>query len=261
MNASQDKRKVPRMPASYEVSMTHEGKTSIDVCQDISPLGVGLLTRQNPAIGSLVDLSIFLDNANINVQIKGIVRHSRISEKGSDNAPTFLLGIEFLEGHEKAHALLISEKEHSSHAVTQTVSIDADIDTCYRLLCETEKFPEWDSALESSNVLERYPDGRAKKVEYMRNFLMRKMGYTDIFTYDDQNYSMSWKSVKSDKDIVSNQGGYNFKKHGPEKTLMTFHIELTIGFLPSNRIVNYFSSISARKEMKNFKNYVEKHAG
>jgi len=260
MKATPDKRSIPRMPAAYDVFMTYEGKTSNDKCRDISPLGIGLLTEQNASIGSQVDLSIILENANLNFQIKGIVRHNSICEKGNVNPPTFLVGIEFVEGHEKAQTLLVSNKKHSSHAVTQTVSINADIDTCYRLLCETENFPEWDSALESAEVKERYPDGRAKKVEYMRSFLMRKMGYTDIFSYDDHNYSLSWKSVNSDKDIVSNQGGYTFKKHGPDKTLMTFHIELTIAFLPSNRIVNYFSSIAARKEMKNFKKYVEKHS-
>jgi len=259
MDDASDRRKVPRMPAAYDVFMNHDGKTSNDKCHDISPLGVGLLSRQNPPVGSLVDLSIFLNNANINVEIKGVVRHSRMFEEAGGE-PAYLLGIEYLEGHEKAERLLVSEKQHSSHAVTQTVTIDADIDTCFRMLCETDKFPEWDSALESSNVLERYPDGRPKKVEYMRTFLMRRMGYTDIFTYDDRTYSMSWKSENTDRDIISNQGGYTFKKKGPKETLMTFHIELTIGFLPSIRIVNYFTSVAARKEMRNFKKYVEKHS-
>lgn len=258
MNTATEKRRTPRMAAAYDVFMDYEGSIANCKSFNISPQGIGLLTDREISKGSQIGLSIILKDANINVQAKGVVHHSNINKNSEGDSVQFLTGIEFTQGHENAMPFLESDKKLSHHAVTQTVYIDADIDTCYRALSDVKRFPAWDSGLETSKVLESYPDGRARQVEFKRNFLLRKIGYTDEFSYDDENHSLSWKSVSSDKDLVSNTGGYAFKQLGPDKTSMTFHINITVAFIPSNRILNYFSSIAARKEMKNFKKYAEK---
>ena len=68
---------------------------------------------------------------------------------------------------------------------------------------------------------------------------------------------LSWKSVGSDKELVKNEGGYAFTPISDRQTLMSFHINLTVSILPAPRIINYFSSIAVRKEMKNFKKMIE----
>jgi hypothetical protein len=84
-----------------------------------------------------------------------------------------------------------------------------------------------------------------------------KIRHIDQFSYDDERRELSWKSVGGDKELVKNEGGYVFKRVSDRQTLMTFHINITISILPAPRIINYFSSIAVRKEMKNFKKMIE----
>ena len=248
----------PPMEVEYEVYLNYDGHTTVCISKNISINSINLYTEQALDAGLQTDLSIFIKDANLNFQAKGIVKSCE--ELPGPNYPSkkYIIGIEFIEGHENGLPFLKSKTEKSRHAFSQTVSIDADVRTCYKALSQIDKFPEWDSACESAQVLSRYPDGRPKQVKFKRNFILKKAEYTDEFSYDDGKFRVSWESQGGDMDLVSNVGGYSFKTLGTDKTLMTFQIDVTLGLILSSRVINYLTSIAARKEMKNFKKYVEK---
>lgn len=105
-------------------------------------------------------------------------------------------------------------------------------------------------------MLERYPDGRARRVEFMVNVFIRKVRYVLDYTYDDENSCLSW--VSSGGDFLNIIGSYFFKRLGENETSSTYELEVSIDFYMPNRIVRYFSGIAMRKTMKEFKTFVER---
>lgn len=254
MSSIDDKRESPRMPANYDVFLRFGDRSHNCRTRDISITGVGLSTAEELSPDGPVEMSIFIPDYNINFQAKGVIKHcTRVNGN-------FAVGIEFTEGHEKGLPFLEDDTSEGEFSISTSVSIQADIDTCY-LLVNPENFPEWVSGVEEAAAVDYHPDGRPRRVEFLHNFLIRKVRYIDNFSWDDDSHTLSWVSEGGDKDLVSNVGGYSFKPLGKDQTLMTWSADIRIAFIPSRRLVNYFSTILVRKEMKNYKKYVESRAG
>ena len=256
MDDTQERRKIDRTSVDYEVFAV-DGCSALCKGRDISLYGIGLLCEKSVPEGAELELSIVIREASVNFQAKGVVRHCTLARDREGRESGHILGVEFTEGHQGGLPFLEAE-EHSKHEVSQSVFIDLDVETCYKVLSDVVRFPEWVSGVEKATVKERHPDGRDKKVEFEHNMLIRKVRYTDQFSYDDENCRLSWTSLGGDNLLVSNVGGYTLKPVGPDRTMMTFQANITVAFIPSKRIVNFFSTILIRRELKNFKKYVEK---
>jgi len=254
--AIEDRRRSTRMPASYDVFLHEGGNTYQCETRDISLHGVGLIADEKFFKDTKMDLSIFIKQANMNFQAEGQVKHCTPFSTGGADARK-VVGVEFTAGHEKGLPFINSEDKHSSHSAKVSVNIDADARTCYEMVSDVERFTEWDSGCEGAEVLERYPDGRAKAVRFQRSVIFRKFYHTDKFSYNDDELRLSWHTQGGDDLMVSNTGSYTFKSIGKTRSIMTFQIDVTLAIIPAGRIINYLSSIFARKEMKNFKKYVE----
>ena len=125
-------------------------------------------------------------------------------------------------------------------------------------MAEYERYQEWASGVKKAKILERYPDGRGKLVEFEYNIFVRKVRYLNDYTYDDENTTLMWKSGGGDEELVNNVGSYTFFQRGENRTSATFKAEVTVAIVPSKRIVDYFTTVLIRKEMRNFKKFVEK---
>jgi uncharacterized membrane protein len=253
MIQGKERRKTERMDVSYEVFLTTPEGVFSGRCRDVSMFGMGIEADKSPAVGSVVEFSIIIPKANTNFRGKAEVRH--VTPTGSGGG--CVMGLEFTEGHEKGLPFAEIAGRDTEHAISTSVSIDADIETCYRLLSNVERFSDWDSGILSTKVLNRHPDERPRQVEFSRSFLIATIRHTDEFSYDDARHELSWKSVGGSKELVKNEGGYTFKRISDNSTLMTFHINITLALVPAPRIVSFFSSIAVRKEMRNFKKLVE----
>ena len=204
-----------------------------------------------------MDLSIVIKQANVNFQAQGVVRHCAPAAPGSPHP--YVLGIEFTAGHENGLPFLENGRQKKQVQIDTTVSIDADLETCWRFITP-DRFPQWVSGVESASVKTRHPDGRPKQVEFVHNMLLRKASYTDEFSYDDQNHVLSWTTVAAISDLVKNEGNYTLKSFAAGRTMLTFHLDITLAYVPSKRIITFFTSIMVRKEMKSFKKFVEQNA-
>jgi hypothetical protein len=153
----------------------------------------------------------------------------------------------------------ISETNKTSrHTPFHTLSIEAEAGFCYRLLAAFERYPEWVSRAMKVKVLDRYPDGRGKIVSFEYDFFLRKFHYILEYSYDDTLYTLSWTRAGGDPELIEITGSYHFQPLGPNKTMASYELALTLGFVPSQRLLNFGSTILMRKEMKNFKLFVEK---
>lgn len=249
---SQEKRKTPRTPAGYEVFLTVGRGTTLGRSENISLYGVGLHSDQPVPTGTPVEMTLVVKDQSFNFNVKGKVRHSTELAEGG-----YIVGVEFTEGHEKGLPFVETSQQAGEYGVRQTVTVDVDVDTCYRLLAP-EYFPEWTPEIKSARVLEKYPDGRAKKVEFEHDFVLLKVRYTDEYAYDDDKRELRWRSAGGDKMLVNNVGGYILLPLRDNQTSLTFNANITISIIPSRRLINYFSTIGVRKALKGFKAWAEK---
>ena len=260
METGADKRKMPRAANEYDIFVRTDQAPVRSKSRDVSPMGMGIYSERTVPVGASVDLSIFIMESNLSYEAKGVVRHCTPMAGADESKGKFLIGVEFTEGSEKTLPFVESTDKQSSHMVMQTTVIDSDIDTVYRLLSRIDLFPEWVPDVKSAKVLERYPDGKCKRVEFEHMFLLLKIRYIDEYEYDSQDYMLRWKNAGGGKEIVNNVGEYRLKRMGPDKTAVTFHANITLSFIPSNRLLNYFVTVGVRKALKSLKTFVERQA-
>ncbi len=73
MGSTKERRKIPRMEASYQVFMTSAGTIADCNTFDISFYGIGLNCDTSIDPGSRVDLSIVVKDANMSFRVSGLV--------------------------------------------------------------------------------------------------------------------------------------------------------------------------------------------
>jgi uncharacterized membrane protein len=258
MADKEEKRKSVRMPVEYEYFLTYQGRTFSGKSRDVSPFGIGILIDESLPPGNPVRLSLYIKDANLNLQVNGVVRHCMEDPEKSGDSGRFFVGIEFLEEKGEDLAFLNSREPVSRHTPSHTISINASAAKCYELMIDYERYPQWAGGVKKARIQKRYPDGRGRLVEFEYNIFFRKVRYVNDYSYDDENTTLSWVSVGGDSEIVNNLGSYVFAPRGENQTMATFNIDITIALLPSKRIINYFTTVLMRKEMKNFKKFVEK---
>jgi len=252
-----EKRKAQRMPVDYEFFMNYLDNRFTGKCRDISLHGIGIYIDESLSQGETAELSLVIKDLNITFHLEGVVAYCIENPQKSDDPHQYLAGVEFTDGHKKGLPFL-ADNQVSHHAPSCTISINADAKKCYELLAEYERYPEWTTGIKGIRVTERFPDGRGKLVEFEHNFFMRKIRYVNDYTYDDENNTLRWATVGGDKELVSSVGSYSFLQRGEGQTSATFKTDITVAIVPSKRIVDYFTTVLIRKEMKNFKRFVEK---
>lgn len=257
MAAMEERRRQPRIQAEYDYFMISKGPTAAGKTFDISPLGAGLYCEHRLDPGMDVDIKLYIKNENLSFDVKGKVIYC-LPEGGGENSEAirYLVGVEFEEGTREMPFMKDPEKE-STHSRVHTISIDASAPKCYELIADYERYPEWVSNIKKVNVIDRYPDGRGKTVEFIYNAFLKDMSYTNVYDYDDDNLVLGWRSAEGGDGILNNVGNWTFRSHGDDRTTGSFEVSLTFSFMPAQRILDYASTILMRKEMKNFKRFVE----
>jgi len=247
-----------RLPKDCEV-FVREGQNAFRVkSKSLTFYDIGLYSGRSLEPGAKIEVTIYFKDANVNFEAKGVVRHCTALRDRESEFGKYLIGVEFSSGHEKGLPFFEDNKKQSRHALSQTIIMDSDIMTCYKVVTDVERFPEWNPDVKIAKVKERYPDGRCKQVAFEHQLLFLKVKYTDEYAYDDQNHEMRWRSVAGSSELINNVGGYSLNPLAPKKTAVTFHAQITVSFIPSQRLLNYFSAIGVRKAMKSLKELVEK---
>ncbi len=75
MQESLEKRGHSRTPVDYEYFAKIEGYNYHGKCHNISPYGVGILSEKQLVQGKQVEMMIFIPKQELNVEVKGEIRH------------------------------------------------------------------------------------------------------------------------------------------------------------------------------------------
>lgn len=251
-----EKRKIARMPADYEVYINYQGRTCAARARDVSNFGLGVFVGEQLGPGAPVELTMMLPAAGFNVTLKGEVCYCATNPDRSLRPYAQVAGIRFTEEVGADAPFLLPQGQVIHYAVSHTISIEAPAADCYRLMADFEHYPEWAKIMERVKVLEKFPDGRGKKVEFEVNIFLRKVRYVLNYSYDDQDFALSW--VGAGGDVLTNTGRYRFQPLGDQTTSASFELDMSVDFPLPQRLINYLSRIAMRKSMKDFKGYVEK---
>ena len=105
--------------------------------------------------------------------------------------------------------------------------IAASVEQCFATITDFEQYPDWFSSIEKSRVLDRYPDGLAKRIEFHLDMKLKTIRYVLEYCYDKPTH-LTWKAVDGDIDAI--EGDYLFEKLAPRLSRATCRQSVSLGF-------------------------------
>ena len=140
-------------------------------------------------------------------------------------------------------------------AATKTITIEAPPETCYEIVADFERYPEWVKDIAEARILERDEDGRPLDVAYTASALGRKARYTLRYDYSAAPTALSWQLLEGDI-MRAIDGAYHFTPDGQGGTDVRYDlsIELVVplpGFVKRRaevRILNTIRELKTRAE-------------
>lgn len=142
-------------------------------------------------------------------------------------------------------------------AATKTITIDAPPETCYEIVADFARYPEWVKDIAEARILERDEEGRPLDVGYTASALGRKARYTLRYDYSAAPKALSWQLLEGDI-MRAIDGTYRFDPSttvgGGTDVTYDLSIELLIampGFLKRRaeaRILNSVHHLKSRAE-------------
>lgn len=108
-----------------------------------------------------------------------------------------------------------------------TTEVKASVQQCFATIVDFENYPGWFSTVEGAQVLERYPNGLAKRVALRVDMKLKTIGYVLEYVYDKPT-RLTWKAVEGDLDSI--EGSYLFEKLSPKRSRVTCRQAVSIGF-------------------------------
>ena len=139
-----------------------------------------------------------------------------------------------------------------------TTAIDAPADLCYTAIGEFEAYPSWSSPITKATVLERYPDGKAKRVEFFIDMKLKTLRYVLEYVWDPP-HRLSWHMVEGDLSGI--EGSYVFTPMGKKSTEATCSQAVSLGFWVPGMIRRTLEQTALRQSVLEFKTEAERRAG
>ena len=108
-----------------------------------------------------------------------------------------------------------------------STEIEGSVAHCFATVTDFERYPEWFSSIVESRVLDRYPDGLPRQVEFSLDMKLKTVRYVLEYEYDKPT-RLTWKAVDGDVEAVA--GSYVFEKLGARRTRATCCQAVSLGF-------------------------------
>jgi ribosome-associated toxin RatA of RatAB toxin-antitoxin module len=117
--------------------------------------------------------------------------------------------------------------------VTRTegeIVIDAPVEVVFGAITDYGAIPEWQSTVVSTEVLERDAEGRGTKVAFVIDIKVKKLRYTNAYTYDAPT-AIDVEMIEGD--IKSSAAKYRFTDAGDGRTNVWHEVAVDPGmFVP-----------------------------
>jgi uncharacterized membrane protein len=97
---------------------------------------------------------------------------------------------------------------------------------CFEALVDFESYPEWQRAVRSTEVIDRHPDGRGRRVAFEIDARVRTVRYTLDYRYEEPHL-LAWDYVEGDVREVD--GELVLEDRGEGRTLATYALRIDPG--------------------------------
>lgn len=138
-----------------------------------------------------------------------------------------------------------------------TTEVDASVQQCFATITAFEQYPDWFSSVRSAQVVERYPDGLAKRVALRVDMKLKTIGYVLEYEYDKPT-SLIWNAVEGDLESI--EGQYSFEKLSAKRTRVTCRQAVAIGFWVPGALRALIERQALKQSVLEFKAAAEKAA-
>jgi uncharacterized membrane protein len=140
---------------------------------------------------------------------------------------------------------------------TYSTPIAAPADLCYAAIADFEAYPSWSSPISSIAVLDRHPDGFARRVEFFIDMKLRTVRYVLEYAWSPP-HRLDWTYVEGDlADIV---GSYVFTPLDAHHTDATCSQAVSLGFWVPGMIRRTLEQTALRQSVLEFKAEAERRA-
>ena len=134
-----------------------------------------------------------------------------------------------------------------------SATVAGTIDDCFAVLTDFESYPKWAAVIKKTRVLERHPDGLAKRVEFTLDMTIKTIRYVLEYTWEAP-VGANWRLIEGDvKDV---DGSYRFEET-PTGVKATCTQAVDLGFWVPGFIRSLAEAKALRDSVEEFKHAVE----
>ncbi len=145
----------------------------------------------------------------------------------------------------------------ADHDQSFSTPIEAPLELCYAAIGDFAAYPQWSSPVTSIDVLDRHPDGRARRVEFVVDMKLRTVRYVLEYTWFPPD-RLTWKMTEGD--VADIAGSYVFTADGPGRTTATCAQSISLGFWVPSLILKPIEQTALRQSVLEFKTEAERLA-
>jgi hypothetical protein len=90
--------------------------------------------------------------------------------------------------------------------VSTTLTVGAGV--AYEVFADAVEIPRWLPLVQTARVLDRTPEGRARRVAFTRKLERGSLGYTLEYTYDASTLTVGWTTPASSNVVLAGEARF-----------------------------------------------------
>jgi hypothetical protein len=111
---------------------------------------------------------------------------------------------------------------------SRSIAVDAPAARVASVICDFDRYPEWTGAVRSAQVLQRYPDGRARQVRFVLDAGPVRDDYVLAYEYRDDLTRIGWHLVAPSTMQKAQTGSYDLADNGDGTCTVTYTLEVDL---------------------------------
>jgi ribosome-associated toxin RatA of RatAB toxin-antitoxin module len=128
---------------------------------------------------------------------------------------------------------------------------------CFDALTDFESYPEWQSAVNGCEVVDRDEKGRGRRVRFEIDAKVKSVAYTLDYSYEEPHL-LSWRFVEGDvKDV---EGEFVLEDQGDGTTLATYSLRIDTGVWLPGAVTRMLNDQVMQRSVEDLKMRVENAA-
>jgi Polyketide cyclase / dehydrase and lipid transport len=140
----------------------------------------------------------------------------------------------------------------------QSIEIPAPPQACFDAIVDFETYPDWQNAVISTEVIDRYESGLGKNVRLTVDARFRKVAYVLLYHYDPPG-RLWWDFVEGDG-VAYIDGEYLFEPR-EGATLATYRLGVDAGVPMPGVIARKLNEVVMRRSVEDLRAEVERRSG